>query len=222
VQDPPAPACPLCQAAASPFFEDAGRGWRYARCEQCGLVFRADPGTPSFEEERRHYDHHDNRPSEGYRAFLAPAAEALAARCAPGAEGLDYGCGPGPVLALMLGERGLKTALYDRHFAPSTAALERRYAFVACTEAAEHFSRPGEEFQRLAGLLEPGGWLALMTRLRGPDADFPLWHYRQDPTHLCFYSEPTLRWLAARFSWTLERPAPNLAVFRRSSSVAQP
>lgn len=217
-----AASCPLCGARARPFFTDAGHGWSYASCAGCGLVFRADGAALSFEEERRHYENHDNRPSDGYRAFLAPAAEALAARCAPGAEGLDYGCGPGPVLALMLGERGLKTALYDRHFAPSAAALERRYAFVACTEAAEHFTRPGEEFARLAGLLEPGGWLALMTSLRGPDAQFALWHYRQDPTHVCFYSEKTLSWLAGRFGWTLERPAPNLALFGRPAGVAQP
>jgi hypothetical protein len=216
------PPCPLCAGAARALHEDAARGWRYAACGGCGLAFRWDGTAPSGAAERKHYELHQNRPEPGYEAFLRPAAEALAARCPRGSEGLDYGCGPGPVLALMLGERGLKTSLYDKHFAPSPLALERRYAFVACTETAEHFARPAEEFERLAGLLEPGGWLAVLTKLRVPDEDFARWHYRQDPTHVSFYAERTLEWLAGRHGWALERPARDLALFRRHTAVAQP
>jgi SAM-dependent methyltransferase len=210
--------CPLCGGASSALLEDAKSGWRYAACGVCELAFRTDPPLPP-DEERRRYALHENRPDDGYRRFLEPAAAAVAARCAPGAEGLDYGCGPGPVLALMLGERGFKTALYDPHFAPSPLALARRYDFVTCTEAAEHFEEPAKEFETLDALLAPAGWLALMTRLRDGE-DFARWHYRQDPTHRRFYCEATLRWLARRHGWRLERPAPHLALFRRDAVVA--
>lgn len=204
--------CPLCGAAARPFHDDRERRWHYEECGTCALVFR--DGLPASEAQRARYLQHENKPDEGYRRFLEPAAEAVARLVAPGAEGLDYGCGPGPVLALMLGERGYKVALHDPHFAPSPRTLERRYAFVTCTEAAEHFERPAGDFARLASLLEPGAPLVLMTRLRTEREPFEGWWYRLDPTHVVFYREETLGWLARRFGWRLERPGPHLAVFQ--------
>lgn len=171
---------------------------------------------PSPAEERARYELHENSPEdEGYRRFLAPMVEEAALRLAPGARGLDYGCGPGPALAAMLEERGFPTALYDPHFAPETAVLGREYDFVVCTEAAEHFREPGREFARLAGLLSPGGWLGVMTRWMPAEAEFPDWHYRRDETHLCFYSEETLRRLAAALGLSAEFPRRDLAFLRK-------
>ena len=209
------PECPLCGGAAKPLLEDSKRRWRYALCQgPCALAFRCDELKPGPRESRARYGTHQNTPSPGYEKFLEPAAAAIAARCASGSEGLDYGCGPGPVLALMLGERGMRVALHDPHFAPEPLTLSRRYDFVVCTEAAEHFERPREDFDRLAAALKPGGWLALMTSPRDPEASFDAWHYRLDPTHLIFFCETTLSWLAAARQWRLERVTPALSLFQ--------
>jgi len=52
-------------------------------------------------------------------------------------------------------------------FRPGSEALTRTCDFITCTEVAEHFHRPADEFRRLDALLKPGGWLALMQKEPG-------------------------------------------------------
>jgi hypothetical protein len=130
---------------------------------------------------------------------------------------LDYGSGPGPTLSVMLEEKGFAVALYDPLFAAETGVLRQTYDFVTCTETAEHFFDPAVEFARLHELVRPGGWLAVMTELLGPERDFANWRYARDPTHTCFYSRRTLGWIAERYGWVLEgsSPAQNVAFFKK-------
>jgi len=45
-----------------------------------------------------------------------------------------------------------------------------------------------------------GGWLGIMTkRVRDQEA-FKTWHYKNDPTHIGFFSEATFQWLTGRWS----------------------
>jgi 2-polyprenyl-3-methyl-5-hydroxy-6-metoxy-1,4-benzoquinol methylase len=127
-----------------------------------------------------------------------PVAEILN----PGASGLDYGSGPGPALSVMLAERGFSVALYDPFFAPDAEVLERTYDFVTCTETAEHFFHPAEEFSRLRRLLRPGGLLAVMTEVLRDEASFADWWYLRDPTHVSFYRPETFEWLARHHGWS--------------------
>lgn len=92
-----------------------------------------------------------------YRAFLNRAAGPLLERLPPARQGLDFGCGPGPALAIMLREAGHTVALFDPFFYPDPAVLASAYDFITCTEVAEHFHRPAEEFSKLDALLNPGG-----------------------------------------------------------------
>lgn len=152
-----------------------------------------------LDEERRRYAGHRNSPDDpAYRRFLARLFEPLAGRLPPGAEGLDYGCGPGPTLSVMFREAGFPMRLWDPAFAPDRTALARRYDFVTCSETAEHFAAPGEEWQRLAALLRPGGWLGVMTQFLEPDIAFERWYYKNDPTHVCFYTRASIAQAAAR------------------------
>lgn len=210
--------CPLCGGGrVRPFARAAGR--EYFDCAQCALVHLAPWQRLSREEERRHYETHENDPQDPrYRAFLEPLAAPLAQRLRRGAKGLDYGAGPGPALPAMLAERGLEVEVYDPFFAPRAEALERSYAFVACSETAEHFCEPGTEFGRLDRLLAPGGWLGVMTGMRPAPADFATWHYARDPTHVSFYSRATMRWIAAAFGWAAVFPQRNVVLFRKPAS----
>ena len=103
-------------------------------------------------------------------------------------------------------------------FAPDPEPLDHRYDFVTCTETAEHFFDPGEEFETLNRLLRPGGWLGVMTRVFTDDIDFTSWWYVRDPTHVAFYAPETLEWIARRFHWRLERPSTSVALFRKSGA----
>lgn len=173
---------------------------------------------PDAAAERARYAEHNNRPDDpGYRAFLGKLAIPLAHRLAPGAQGLDYGSGPGPTLSGMLTEAGFPTRIWDPFFAPDPRVLEDRYDFITCTETAEHFYWPGEEFRRLDALLAPGGWLGLMTGIFHPDQDFATWWYVRDPTHVVFYSPETLEWIARHHGWALVVLGPTAVLFRKGS-----
>lgn len=207
--------CPLCEGVEVDRFA-AVEGRPYLRCVRCALTFLHPAHRLDPVRERARYETHENDPSDPrYRAFLDRLAEPLVQRLQPGMRGLDYGAGPGPTLSLMLTERGFPTAVWDPFFAPDPAALGRTYDFVTCTETAEHFFRPGEEFRRLDGLLATPGWLAVMTGILEDDGAFETWWYARDPTHVCFYRRETLAWIADARGWALTLPAPTVALFRK-------
>lgn len=196
--------CPLCAGREIvQFHEDRRRP--YLRCGDCALVFVPPAYHLSREAERAEYDLHQNRvEDEGYRKFLSRLALPLATRLAPGARGLDFGCGPAPALACLLGEAGYSVALYDSFYRPDPDVLRGPYDFICATEVVEHLHRPGAELARLWALLEPGGWLGLMTKLVRDQAAFASWHYKNDPTHVCFFSAQTWQWWARQQRTPLE------------------
>ena len=207
--------CPVCEGEpALPFMTVHGRS--YWRCDRCEARFLDRGQLPSIEEERAHYRHHQNDPDDlRYRAFLSKLARPLLEKLQPGCLGLDYGCGPGPALARMLEEAGHRMALFDPAFFPDRSALDAAYDVIVCTETAEHFHRPGDEFNKLGRMLRPGGWLGVMTCFQTDDAFFASWHYRRDPTHVVFYREATMRHIAARRGWTCEIPSKDVALMRK-------
>jgi len=191
--------CPLCQSADSVLFgEDRRR--RYWRCPVCRLVFVARHDLLTAEEEKAEYDLHENTPDDmGYRRFLSRLFIPLQQRLAADARGLDFGCGPGPTLSVMAAEYGLQMQLYDPFYAPDQSVLEQRYDFITATEVVEHLHHPGEELDRLWQLLQPGGILAIMTKLVIDRQAFQNWHYKNDRTHVRFYSRLTFYWLAEKW-----------------------
>jgi len=207
-------ACPVCAGAAAFFLSVDGR--HYFRCPSCEVRFLDSVQHPAADEEFAHYLHHENDPDDPqYRRFLSKLSEPLLARLPGPSKGLDYGCGPGPALAAMLREAGHEVALYDPYFAPDPAPLAGTYDFVTCTETAEHFHRPAQEFDRLRALVRPGGWLAVMTCFQTDDARFAGWHYRKDPTHVVFYREATFRHLARDWGWSCDVPGKDVVLMQR-------
>lgn len=210
-----ATACPLCLAAnISPLVTVDARS--YYACKTCSARFLDPAQHPSRLLEKQEYDLHRNDPDDpGYRQFLNALFEPMMDRLSPASIGLDYGCGPGPALALMFRQAGHSVSLYDPIYQPERHPLERKYDFVTCSEVAEHFHRPHDEFCRMNDLLRAGGYLGVMTRFQSDDEGFAQWHYRRDPTHVIFYREDTMTWIARRWSWSLELIPPAVAIFRK-------
>jgi hypothetical protein len=210
------PSCPLCGAVTTDIF---GKGCdpAYARCRVCALVFLAPAARLGPEAELAHYRTHRNDPADPrYRAFLSRLIDPLLPHLRPGMSALDYGSGPGPAIRPMLAAHGIQVTDWDPFFAPDEAALRRTYDLVTCSETAEHFFEPGREFDRLDGLLNPGGWLGLMTEPLTNEVDFATWWYRRDPTHVCFYGTRTFAWIADRFAWDMEIAGRTVVLFRKS------
>jgi hypothetical protein len=208
--------CPLCENPQTlPFWCDQRRAYR--RCDQCLLVFVPTDYHLSSEAERAEYDLHRNDPEDaGYRKFLSRLFGPLRDRLPVGARGLDFGSGPGPALALMLADAGFDMAIYDPIYAPQDAVLQNRYDFIACSEVVEHFRMPGREFATLWQLLEPGGWLGIMTKLVLDRQAFSRWHYKNDPTHISFFSRETFSFLAEHLSAHLQFVGSDVILLRKS------
>ena len=194
--------CPLCEAdGAGIFFEDPTRKREFFLCEACGLVFVPTEHHPSVEDEKRRYDLHQNHPSDtGYQNHLRRLFDPLNGRLAPSSRGLDFGSGPGPVLSRMFEAAGHPMEIYDPFYAPDPAVLGRTYDFVTAAEVAEHLRRPAETLDQVWGLVRPGGWLGVMTQSRPADGHFAKWGYKNDVTHLLFFSPGVFDRLAARWN----------------------
>jgi len=207
--------CPLCGGIDSEFFaEDRQR--QYLRCPACALVFVPPRFHLDPAREKAEYDLHQNNPADpGYRRFLSRLCQPLCERLPGPSTGLDFGCGPGPTLSLMLEEAGHEVALYDPFYAPDPGALKGRYGFITASEVVEHLVRPGRELARLWELLEPGGYLGVMTGLVRDVEAFRGWRYKDDLTHICFFSRATWHWWARRQGAELELPEDGVILLRR-------
>jgi len=207
--------CPLCAGAEISFYSKDRRR-PYLSCSTCGLVFVPPAWHLSRDEERAHYALHQNHIDDpGYRAFLSRMMYPLIERLTPGAQGLDFGCGPGPALAHMLRGAGFGVALYDSFFVPEEEMLDACYDFLCATEVVEHLYRPGRELERLWALLQPGGWFGIMTKLVRDPIAFASWHYKSDPTHVCFFSVDTWRWWARQHDASLEIIGADVILLQR-------
>ena len=213
--------CPLCvrDSCSTPFFADRHR--RYYRCEHCALVYAKRRSLPRAAEEKAIYDLHQNGAADpGYRHFLSRLANPLLQRLRPEqVQGLDFGCGPGPALAMMLEEAGREMSLFDPFYYPNTWALEQVYDFICCTEAIEHFHRPAHEWKLLNNLLAPDGCLAIMTQMLIHPNRFARWTYKNDPTHVSFFSRETFAFLAERDGFECEFVGDNVVLMQRHKKV---
>ena len=220
--------CPLCNAnTVVEYWSDSNglgskgrdsKGRDYYQCEQCQLVFVPPWQHLSAEEEKAHYDLHENSPEDNnYRQFLSRLAGPLMACLHSGAKGLDFGSGPGPTLSVMLEEAGFTTGIYDTFYATDESVLAYQYDFITATEVVEHLSQPGGELDRLWAMLKPGGWLGLMTKMVLNKDAFSQWHYKNDPTHISFFSRETFDYLFRSWGVTAEYPANDVILVRKDT-----
>ena len=191
-------SCPLCQSSKIEFyFEDKQRS--YQQCGNCALVFVPSEFFLTPQKEKAIYDLHENSLNDqSYINFLNRLAKPLVEELKAQSSGLDFGCGPAPVLAKSLENYGHKVALYDKFYATDAGVLDTEYDFITCTETIEHFHTPATEWQLLLSILKPGGVLGLMTKLVINKERFASWHYKNDLTHVSFFSKETFDFLAKR------------------------
>lgn len=210
------PPCPLCFAAAQPFFSDKNRD--YCNCSVCSLVFVPIKQQLSPEEEKRRYLEHNNDPEDiRYQRFLWPVARAVLQNHSAPAHGLDFGCGTGSPLASMLEKHHLNMDVYDPFFAPDAKVFEKKYDFITCTEVVEHMNAPRKDIMRMWNMLSPGGGLYIKTQFRIPDHDFAGWSYTRDNTHITFFTEDTMKWLAEFLSAGITLPGSGITILGKMS-----
>ena len=209
--------CPLCASAdGEEWCVDKRR--RYLQCAVCRLIWVPQRFHLSLEVEKAEYDLHENAPDDiGYRDFLGRLFEPMNQRIAPNSRGLDFGSGPGPTLSVMFEEAGHAVSLYDPFYADDASVLRRQYDFVTASEVVEHFRAPAADLARLWQCVRDGGVLGIMTKRPPSQSTFASWHYKNDLTHVSFYSNETFIWLANFWKADLEIPGSDVILLKRPS-----
>jgi len=215
-------ACPLCLTEkVREYSRDKRRD--YYQCETCNLVFVPSGQYLSAEDEKKRYDLHQNSPQDlNYRRFLSRLFIPLHKKLAPCSQGLDFGSGPEPTLSRMFEEAGHRMTLFDHFYEPVPAALERQYDFITATEVVEHLHDPKKELERLWSCVKPGGWLAIMTNPAVDQEAFPRWYYKNDLTHVCFFSRTTFAWLALQWRAEAVYADSDVVLFRKGGVRRNP
>ncbi|WP_133408378.1 class I SAM-dependent methyltransferase [Parashewanella tropica] len=211
--------CRLCHSPNVNFyFADKRR--EYWQCQNCQLVQVPSEFLLTKAQEKAEYDKHDNQSDDmGYRGFLSRCLQPTLARVNVNAQGVDFGCGEGKVLSIMAKEQGVSVANYDLFYANDELLLKQEYDFITCTEVIEHISDAQSTFELFQSMLKPNGLLALMTK-RVQDVDaFSRWHYKNDLTHICFYSIATFEWIANHYDWQLEVISNDVVMFTKSNKM---
>lgn len=221
--------CPLCSSDdARLYHEDANKRIQrpYYQCLQCQLVFVPEAFFLSPSAEKAEYDLHENHENDpGYRQFLKRFADPYEERLLQSYPNesvtplslLEFGCGPGPVLAQMLKASGHDVTLHDAFYYPEASVLEdSAYHGISATEVIEHLHAPKQVFELWVRCLKPKGVLGIMTKLVKDQTAFAKWHYKNDPTHICFFSEATFTYLAQRYGLGYEQVDRDVAMFVKS------
>ncbi|VVB95293.1 Ubiquinone biosynthesis O-methyltransferase [uncultured archaeon] len=174
----------------------------FMRCQNCDLIFVPESFHLAPEEESARYRLHDNTLlNEGYVGMFLEKISLIHKYCLGINSVLDYGCGPEPVLSELMKKGGFGCDFYDPYFFP--AFPECSYDLVISTEVFEHFRDVRAEISKIIQLLNPGGFLAIMTSFHDPIVDFESWWYLGDPTHICFFSMRTFEWVSKQFGFKI-------------------
>lgn len=209
-------ACPLCNSNSNFYHQDNRR--RYFNCTYCDLVFVEPTMLPSAREEKAEYDLHQNAfDDQGYIQFLNRMVIPIEQYIDKPSEGLDFGCGPNAVLASLLENRGYTMTTYDPYYAnhKNVLSAEREYNFIVCTEAIEHFHQPKREWELWQTLLKPKGWIAIMTKRVINKDRFASWHYKNDQTHVSFFSDNTFKYLAEKYHFSLKLVSSDIVLLHK-------
>ena len=211
----PIDACPLCSSnLTESFYRDSYR--EYLKCSNCDFVFVPKIYHLSEKNERARYDSHNNDPEDDrYRNFLNQLLNPLQDRIPKNANGLDFGSGPGPTLSLILKENGYSVDLYDKFYARNDAVFDKQYDFITASEVVEHLREPLIELSRLMDLLKNKGVLAIMTQILTPQIDFEQWYYKNDPSHIGFFSEKALNYLSQNWQAELYVISERVVIFKK-------
>lgn len=212
--------CPLCFSKKTNFLFQAKASRRireFFRCSNCDLVFVPQRFHLSQTEESQQYTSHNNeKNNDGYIKLLMPVLDAVTKE--EKARVLEYGCGPGPVLAGLLEDKGFSVDLYDPYFFPEKKSGKDKYDLLTCTEVVEHFCEPASSWRNLFDRLSSKGKAFILTQwtdLVPSRTGLENWHYIREVTHVAFYSQNTLTWIANHFGCTVNFVAEGLAVFQR-------
>ncbi|WP_428737706.1 class I SAM-dependent methyltransferase [Sulfurimonas sp.] len=202
--------CRLCDSQAEFFHQDTQK---YYRCPTCKAIFTAKEDLVNLESEKERYELHDTEIDEGYKKFVFPITSNILEDFSSTVKGLDFGSGRSEVISKVLQEHGYSVQNFDPFFSNKPELLQQQYNYISSCEVIEHFYKPKKEFELLASMLLKGGKLYLMSEIYNDSMDFASWYYKNDPTHVFFYTQDTFEWIANEFNLVLQKCDKRLVIF---------
>ena len=117
----------------------------------------------------------------------------------------------------MLEEQGHSVELYDKYYTNDHSVFDKEFDFITLTEVLEHLYDPIFELERLTSILKPKGVLAIMTQTLTQDVDFKTWYYKNDPSHIGFFSQKSLEFLASHLELSMKQHSDRVIFFKKLS-----
>ncbi len=189
--------CRLCGEKTNPFFGD-----EFFHCENCKAISRKLTSLPDAEAEKKRYDQHQNSPDDGYEKFISPIINYVLKNISPEKTGLDFGSGPNSILANILAEKKYTLSKFDPFYETDSLVLNNTFDFIIACEVIEHFHYPQNEFKKLKEKLNQKGEILIMTHLYDFAINFENWYYKNDFTHVFFYTQETIEWIKKQYDFS--------------------
>ncbi|WP_299314047.1 class I SAM-dependent methyltransferase [uncultured Aquimarina sp.] len=206
--------CALCGSKTSEFSVVHKRA--YQHCPNCDGISLHSSYFLSNDKERKRYEIHNNDVTDlGYQNFVSPIVNAIIKNYRKNHKGLDFGSGSNPVITTMLRNQKYTITTFDPFFDPDSKALQSTYHYIACCEVMEHFYHPNKEFKLLYSLLKNKGSLYCKTYLYDESIDFDSWWYKNDTTHVFFYTKKTLNWIKNHYGFSEVIISEKLIIFKK-------
>lgn len=192
--------CPLCQSSET---TSAGTDHQreYYHCGNCDLRSVPSRFFVGPEDEKERYALHDNTPgNDDYITYLESVAADIQKIDIAEPAMLDFGCGENAVLTDILVKKGYDCNAYDPLYEIGIDTLDHKYDIIILCEVLEHMREPARAMDMIKNLLNKNGALYLKTQLVTAESEFLDWWYKEDLTHINFYSFVTIEYLKNIFN----------------------
>ena len=165
-------------------------------CPSCGLIVKKS--HPFELEEKERYLAHQY--DENYKSYMHRLTNFIDFN---NKEVLDFGCGQHPILNELYPEA--KFTNYDYYFFSKEDYKSLSYDIILLIEVIEHISNIKATIENLLALLKGDGKIYIHTRLYDEATDFKTWWYQRDITHISYFNNQTLEYLASKYNLNLEQ-----------------
>lgn len=182
--------CRVCNSQTSLYYTN--KNGEYFQCSRCEAIQLHPNFFLDQNKEKERYDKHSDKVEDvGYQNFVSPIVKAVKENFSTHHKGLDFGCGKTAIVQYLLQKEHFSCKGYDPMYFPNNELLNNKYDYITCCEVVEHFYNPQLSFKLLYQLLKEKGSLFLKTNQYNKSIDFSKWWYKNDPTHVIFYTRKT-------------------------------